>query len=154
MFGVKAQCRLDVFVPVAPIVGAGKLDVFVCHADFLQMRVKFAVLVEQKVAGAAVNAKRGALDAIAPRFEVGSERENVVFAADGIGAGDALELGFIVAPIAVREAVSARMTVGAGEQIRMLQSEFDGAVAAHRKPADGASSTLGASVESAVDKAD
>ena len=46
MFGVKTQRALNVFVPVGPIVGAGKFGVFVRNVQTLQMRVKFAVLVK------------------------------------------------------------------------------------------------------------
>lgn len=154
MFGVKSQRRLNVFVPVRPIVGARKFSVFVRDIHFLQMLVKFAVLFDERITAATIDAKCGRFNAIAPRFEMRCKRENIVFSADGSWSADARKFAFSFAPTVVCETITARMSVGRREQIRVLEREFDGAISAHRKPADAASGAFGAGVERAVDEAD
>ena len=152
MFGVEAQCALNMFVPIGPIVGAGEFGVFVRNAEILQMRVKIAVGFDEEVAGAAIYAQSRLFGAIGGRRELFGERVTIVGAAAALRADNARKFALFVAPLAVRETVGARMSIGRNEKFGIFERQFNRAIAAHRKPADAAPAPLGNRVEMAVNE--
>ena len=55
--GVKRDRFLNVQVPIAPLMRARRFEIFVRVADLLEMSVESAVLIQQRVLGAAVDAE-------------------------------------------------------------------------------------------------
>lgn len=84
---MKRQCFLNVRVPVFPGVRALKLFVFVWHIEALQMSVEGAVVFDEIIIHAAINADGGQLDAI----YVLRQGVKVVWAALRVGAEDAAQ---------------------------------------------------------------
>src|SRR3989442_14265602 len=115
---MEADGLLDVLVPVAPLVRAGKLLVLVRYPQLLQMRVKIAVVLQEKVFRADVDSElwRAVL------IDLLRQRKGIVRPADGIFPSDSAELychRLIALERLVRPGESSGMAVGGGEELRI-----------------------------------
>lgn len=129
--------------------------VFVGEVEGVEVGVEFAVLVEEEVGEAAVDAEGGA-EVEGAFFGEGG---GVVGAALPIGAEDGLVLGelggeFFRAEFGFVERGHEGAGVGGGaaEEVGEFEGEFDGAVAAHGEAADDAAFAAGDGGEEAVDE--
>jgi len=117
--------------------------------------VEVAVLIEEEVFGAAVEADCGA-ESWGAFFGEGG---GVVVAAFPVFTEDGFEFGFeapgiflALGPAVERGHDGARVAGDAGEEVWILEAELDGAVTAHGEAADGAAFARGDGGEGAIDE--
>ena len=123
----------NLLFPVIPVMAAGKLVVLVSDAKPLQLGMKRAVLVEEMIFKAAIEAQGG--KRLAGLCALG-QGEEIVIGAGRIGAEDEIPIDFRHRAGGTEHA--AAVAVDAGESVGKGEADAESAVTAHRLPADGA----------------
>lgn len=149
---METQGFLHVPVPILPRVGSGEFFVFVRDLVFLRESMEGSVVVEQIIFGAAVDSdmrQRG--------LGLGGQRQGlqVVLASARCFAEDTKKFAerFLFAN-STSGFESARMAVGADEEVGARQGEAERAVPAHGQTADAATSALAFDGKGAFDEAE
>src|SRR5688572_7034530 len=141
--GMKGEGVLDVGVPIVPVVSAGELLVLVGDVELGQFIMELAVIVEELILQAAIDAEVGEL---VFRVDAFYEGQDVVIGAGGGVAENAFKFRFAERAAGagvVAGAMQDRAGVagGAGEGLRVGEGKPQGAVAAHGQAADAAVGT-------------